>query len=167
MAAMTDPGELFRFWMQVRYHEQGFSVPKLAFVLRVKPVTVGHWLRNRGTIRTAYWPEIATFFHKDQPEHMLEEARELWAVADNRRYYTLHAAERALRRRVTGTATNRTRSAGARSAPASGAGPVHPETPVAAAAIADSIDAATKPNRSRPPARRARARKTHGRRAGA
>lgn len=158
---MTDPGELFRFWIQYRYHEQGFSVPKLASALRVQPITVGHWIRGRSPIKTVYWAGIAGFFGRERPEQMIEEARGLWAVVENRRYYTIHANERALRQRAatsTGAGT-----AGARGT-APDASPVHPDTPGAAAAIVDSIDAATRPGRSRPPARRARVRKTHGRR---
>src|SRR5262245_48559973 len=93
---MTDPGELFRFWLQHEYHTRGFSVPKLAATLRVQSSTVGHWLRRRGTIDTSYWPRIAAFFGKDLPDQMLAEARILWARPENRRYYPLQSERRPL-----------------------------------------------------------------------
>ena len=85
---MDDPGELFRFWLQHRYHERGFSVPKLALTLKVTSATVGHWLRRRGAISTKYWPAIARFFERKHPEQLIEEARLLWADPENRRYAT-------------------------------------------------------------------------------
>lgn len=84
---MDDPGELVRFWLQHRYHEQGFNVPRLAAALQITPAAVGHWLRHRGPIRTPYWATIARFFGLALPDDLLSEARRLWAVPDNRRYY--------------------------------------------------------------------------------
>lgn len=152
-ADMDDPGELFRFWLMHRYHEKGSFVVKLAAALKMKPVSVGHWLRRRGSIHTSYWPTIARFFERDRPEQLIAEARALWAVRENRRYYTLHEAEQRLRR-----ATAPQRTVAAR---------VHPETPAAAAASAGLLDAATSPNRRRRPARRVKARKGRGTPAGA
>ena len=99
---MDDPGELFRFWLQLRYHERGFRVAKLAASLKVQPGTVGHWLRRRGVIATKYWPAIARFFEREHPELLISEARRLWTNPENRRYYT--ALSKPSRRQVKKTA---------------------------------------------------------------
>lgn len=150
---MDDPGELFRFWLQYRYHEQGFSVPKLARALKVTPANVGHWLRHRGDLRTRHWQPIATFFKMGRPEDILADARQLWTVRENRRYYAAH-----VRAREGGT----TASATARDAE-----PMHAATPLAAAAIEGSLGGAKTPRQPRRSGPQRTTRKTHGTQPGA
>lgn len=148
---LDDPGELLRFWLWWQKHHsvRSLNISNLARALGVKPSTANSWLR-RHAIPSMYWNPIAREFGLPGYRAIEDDAKDLWAVVANRRGYpALHHLQVKRRAHVADVA------------------PMHPETPGAAAAIAGSIDAATRSNRSRPPARRVTTRTARGKHVGA
>lgn len=148
---LDDPGELIRFWLWFQKHHsvRGVNLANLARAVHTKPATVGAWL-TRHAIPSFYWNPIARFFGFETYRAIEDQARELWSTARNRRGYAPLERLKVKRRARTKITT-----------PGAG-GRVHPVTPIAAAAIADSIDGAKKSRPRLPTASQARGRKTHG-----
>lgn len=152
---LDDPGELIRFWLwHERHHTvRSFKVANLAKALEAKPATVSAWLTRPLAVPSTYWNAIARFFGKAAYRELEDEAVTLWRDAANRRdYIPLHQVQ-IKRGQMARAATASPSAAGAR---------VHPETPLAAAAIADSFAADARRAPRRRVARRAPIRKRHG-----
>ena len=124
------PSALIQFWIAWYYGKKRLNIPGLARAIGVTPAAVHNWISGeRGTrrgISDQYWDALARFFDFETPEALLSAARSLYE-----------------RERGPTTA-------------APGSAQVHPETPLAARAIAGSLGATKKPNPRRRPARRAR-----------
>jgi hypothetical protein len=156
---LDDPGELLRFWLwyQKRQTVRGVMLVNLAQALQVDHRRVSAWLARNG-IPSCYWNPIARSFDLQSYRDIEDEAKALWQHENNRRGYTpLYQLQSRKQRK--GLSTTTIASGTPRRTPA--------EMPLVADAIADSIDAAKRPNPLRRSARRSKDRKTHETQAGA
>lgn len=158
---LDDPGELLRFWLwhEYKHSVRSFKMANLAKSLHAKPAAVSAWLA-RHAIPSYYWNPIARHFKGDGATYrqLEDEARALWVTPANRRGYTPLRETHKKRSDLAAMVSAASAWAPSRE---------HPETPALVADYRASSGAAKRRRPRQPPARRATARKSHGRKPGA